>query len=66
MLGDMEMNWTKISLALIIFVLFAMKIIFLLHPNKAFDDLGFDGIAWGLLLIWALEFLADGIRGDKR
>jgi hypothetical protein len=60
------MNGTKIGCAVIIFLLFGIKIIFILHPSKTFDDLGFDGIAWGLLLIWACEFLADGFNERKK
>lgn len=46
-------------LSVIIWILFTLKIYFILNPNPIQEQVGLDSIAWGLLLIWSAELLAS-------
>jgi hypothetical protein len=56
------MNYNKIMFACIIFIIFIFKIVSTLYPISSAGM--WDGIAWGLILIYACKYLAEGIS-DK-
>jgi len=54
------MNITKILLSIAFFLLFVLKILFIIL-NQEFP---LDGLAWGICLITACKFLAEGLEED--